>query len=655
MVQKKTNYWDQIFANHAPEVEDASQNEENAPDFTSDSDTQEHELNVREIFFAEEGVAPNATTAEQEEIKPESLAEPEIESAPEKSQDEDLFFGWTQTTKSYSRLNFEGKEEPETLLESEPEIIAETNEEEVEEATEKVEECAEESVNVAAEVQNEAETTAEAPTNVPLLSEDGSLRITLNRYEHPAKGFGFGLLEDSVEEDEENVEEATEEAVIESAESDTQTVQEPEVLTAPAGLDSWGSLAFELGLPVTIPETIPEAEAPKVSIKAQKEEKNIKPAKEEKQGRGRRSEKIQQEPEPSLMIDLEDEDFVSPENVFAVPEKDVRPSRGSGRERGRKEERETVSNFGLKQVEIPTMDENVEEEAPRRRRRRAGTTSETTVNEKKSAAIGGIVAGVVASKMKDETEKSSRKPAKGRSEREETLDEEIPAPRSERSRRSRRNMVEEVPQDDFVMTDEADFLPQANQEEEEETSIPNGARSRRRRRSQHEKFEQAKSRPVAQNEEEDVEDAEEEITFQSPKRSRRDGRNRFQENLEDEKNPWTDVDEVDDDEEDEDEAPRARHSRRSGRVSGRNQFAENQDSDEDFDDEEEEHVFTEVVDDEEDEEDDEWETDFSQHDVPGWRYTIDFIVNSNLKARKREPSSLAGNIARMNKRGGKRK
>ena len=198
--------------------------------------------------------------------------------------------------------------------------------------------------------------------------------------------------------------------------------------------------------------------------------------------------------------------------------------------------------------------------------------------------------------------------------------------------------------------------PQVVQEnQDEENVIPNGARSRRRRRAQHDKMEQTKARASAQVEEENDETEAEEVSFQPKKRSRRDCRNRFREELEDDKNAWMDVDdEPEEEDEEEDEAPRGRRQRRSGRSGGRNQFTESRESSEDFEDEED-HVFTEVGDDEEDEEDDEWETDFSQHDVPGWRYTIDFIVNSNLKARKREPSSMVENIARMNKRGGKRK
>lgn len=663
MVPKKSNYWDQIFANQAPEADDASPNEENAPDLTETSDTQEHDKNVREILFEEENPDAAPAAALQKEFELETPSGSTVleneDCTVNDSQDDDPFSGWTQTTKTYSSLNFNEEEpqdaeeysdfqnESEDAEENQPvEILTnEIAEDEAKEETETEEEESEETT------ESDEETDAEEAPSEPILSEDGSLRITLNRYEHPAKGFGFGLLEEAEEAETEEVEEETAEETVqaEAPDEEVEVAEEPETQVAPPGLDSWGSLAFELGLPVTIPETA----APKASAKSKKEEKSPKSVKEEKGSKSRGSEDNIPKLESKIVIDLDDEDLISPENVFADSGKEARSSRGDAPEHGRRKDKESVSDFGFKQVSIPEMDE-LTEVIPPRRRRKGNAGQESSANEKKAEAIGAIVAGVVASKAKDEVDKSGRKSSKNRSSRPEIQEEEAPVSRRERSRRSRRPQVEEVPLDDFV-TDE-DLTPQVVQEDdEEETAVPNGARSRRRRRSQHEKMEQAKTRAAAQAEEDDDDESEtEEVSFQPKKRSRRDGRNRFREELEDEKSEWLDAEEETGDEEDEEEEiPRSRRQRRSGRSGSRNRFQEDR-ADEDFEDEED-HVFTEVKDDDEDEEDDEWETDFSQHDVPGWRYTIDFIVNSNLKARKREPSSMVENIARMNKRGGKRK
>ena len=102
MAQKKSNYWDQIFANQSPEADDASQNEENAPNSTGDPDTQEHDLNVRELLFAEEGPDAAPMASLQKEFAQETAAssdDSKEEETPEnEAQEEDPFFGWTQTT-----------------------------------------------------------------------------------------------------------------------------------------------------------------------------------------------------------------------------------------------------------------------------------------------------------------------------------------------------------------------------------------------------------------------------------------------------------------------------------------------------------------------------------------------------------------------------
>ncbi|MBQ6109612.1 MAG: hypothetical protein IJK97_15470, partial [Thermoguttaceae bacterium] len=524
--------------------------EENTPESTDAASTHELDQNVREILFEEEGPDAAPTAALQKEFELETpAAEPaaaENEEAPaNESPEEDLFFGWTQTTKTYSSLNIEDEEKQETTAEAAPEIQDEDEENQPAEVlTEEVAEVTAEDKNEdeaeaeegAVEVVAEAE-EAEA-TNEPILSEDGSLRITLNTYKHPTKGFGFGLLEDSEETEEAETEEVTEETVEETAqaeapEEDSPAAEEPEAPVAPDGLDSWGSLAFELGLPVTVPESAPKASALKAPAKVKKEEKPSRSAKEEKTSKSRRSEESAPKTESKIVIDLDDEDLISPENVFAVSEKETRSNHGAGPDRSRRDERQAVSDFGLKQVPIPEMDENAEAEMPRRRRRRGNASQESSANEKKSEAISAIVAGVVASKAKDEAEKSGRKSGKGRAERSEFQEEDATVSRRERSHRSRRAPVEEVPQDDFVVADE-DFTNQAvQQDEDEETAIPNGARSRRRRRAQHDKMEQTKARAAAQTEEEDVENEAEEVSFQPKKRSRRDGRNRFREELED--------------------------------------------------------------------------------------------------------------------------
>ena len=142
------------------------------------------------------------------------------------------------------------------------------------------------------------------------------------------------------------------------------------------------------------------------------------------------------------------------------------------------------------------------------------------------------------------------------------------------------------------------------------------------------------------------------------KRSRRDVRARFEQVEDDfQESAWNGSFMEEDEDEEDERVSRSRRSRRSRRTAPERETARYrgfEEDDEHYPADDEEHVFTEVRD-EADDDDDVWETDFSQHDVPGWRYTIDFIVNTNLKARRREPSSLAGSINRMAKRGGKRK
>lgn len=394
-----------------------------------------------------------------------------------------------------------------------------------------------------------------------------------------------------------------------------------------------------------------------------------------------------------------DDEFSVPEERSAMPEKAERGGRRPRRERTHRETRdedvmlsEDVS-FGAS--EVPSA-----ESSSRRRsagRRRAEDTAE---GKDKSAILGGIMAGVVAEKMAEAPEnktseeagsfgKFGRKSAKrGRGA---AAEEEAPALRSRRERnlRGRDSAPASMFDDsDFDVPEEDEYIPQAQvmneaEEDEEEQEIPNGARSRRRRRSQREKFERTRgSVPAAEmtvlsaDSDEDEDDAEEESrpsAGSAKKRTRRHSRQRFDEDFEEENARWSDdvremevtadADE-DEDDEDEEEAPRGRRPRRSRRSNaeredrfGNRRRGSRPVDDEDEDDEpldEEMHVFTEVEDEEPDE-DDEWETDFSKHEVPGWRDTIDIIVNSNLKARNREPSSMARNMNRGMKRGGKRK
>ncbi len=753
MSQKKMNYWDQIFTNQVPEVEKAS-NEENVLDFSSPVPSQEHERHVREILFSEEGdemvpmsrsVMEDAVVASELEmmnavdsadvvtpvnavIAENNVTEPDITEI-----DDAEFLGWHVTSKSYARVGFDRFEPMEKA--EEPEEVENTTECVLEDSmvadaetcecagdtectcSEVCEECVEEEEAVA---DVETETVAkEEESNAPILTEDGTLRITLNRYEHPANGFGFGLLEeevaelDTAEEDSELVEfaekaESDEEIFAEEVAEEAE-VGEEIVSEVPAGLDSWGSLAFELGLPVTLPETGAEnvEKVAEKALKTSKLEKCVKAEKAEKSDKvdgcvkaekgeksaSKASRKNKAESVEKVPVILDDEDFITPENVYEMPdragekvekgarqERAEREERRSRRERGRRNRWEESSDEPVEMMSAPVMPSEpeevvVEEMPPRSRRRRRGNApAETVVNEEKSATISEIMAGVVASKMNSElSEKPSRKSRGMRMEREMREEEaEMEMPR--RSRRGRRNMMEmeeEVVERDFCMCHDEECSARssafvAEDMDEDEMDMPNGARSRRRRRSQREKMERARVRaqemPNVCDEEEDEDEME---NFSVRKRSRRDSRNGFQgrvsREMEDNELATWSAQEVDETEEEDDyDMPRSRRQRRS-RRSGREEFRENGRGYKDENDrygrpeDDEEHVFTEVGNEEDDEEDDEWETDFSQHEVPSWRYTIDFIVNTNLKARKREPSSMAGNMNRGNNKRPRRK
>ncbi len=684
--------------------EESSQNEENVLDFSEATPDQKQEKQIREIFFSEENgheflkpeetVSSNLHEMEPNEmfVCPVSEAEVNMETINASAASDtsmglneemdDFFCGWTQTTKNYSHFGLEGKEidlTAETQEENKiEEVSAEINE--IEEANETEEVFTSE--NDDSLERREIDAADSEPT--PILSEDGTLCRVLNRYEHPSMGFGFGLLdeEDSldVEAETSQMEEAT--ASAETKEEESTPDQEAEIeVSRPEGLDTWGSLAFELGLPVTLPET---AEKEKVKSaadmeKIQKQEKNGNFA-AEKSGRVSSVANFTLENvENTPQIDLDDDDFVSPENVFAEtqekPEKTAKAekvgkegkperSRRSRRsKRGTKEEAD-VSVFEEHSAEtLPSISETEsqsEESVPRRRSRRRNL-QETVASEEKSVAIGGIMASVVASKM-TETEKTQSKTARRRDT------EEMPAvsTRGERSRRQR--VIEEEllsEQNEFCVLEE-DSSFSSDDFGVEEMEQPNGARSRRRRRNQREKLERTRvtqELPAALIDEEDDEEEREESPLSSRKRTRRDGRRASERFTRQDDDSWQEPMnmelEIEEEEEEEEDLPRPRRQRRSRRSASQKSVSHFEEQD--FDDEEaypqndeEAHIFTEVGDDEEDD-DGEWETDFSQHDVPGWRYTIDFIVNTNLKARKREPSSMAGSINRMVKRGGKRK
>ncbi len=650
--------------------DEVSVNEENALDFSKATPNQENEKHVREIFFSEENSEKLLNTEEtplsavsepeQNEAVARLVSETELNvdainvsvcSAASDETDgnaDDFFCGWTQTTKTYSHFGLEGKEIDLTADNAEEDKNAAAEIADPEESEEQEDSSADFEIETVK--QNEAE--AAAQKTPPVLSEDGTLRRVLNRYERPSKGFGFGLLdeEDAAEDEPENLQ-AEETEVYAESENENVSAQEAEPeIARPEGLDSWGSLAFDLGLPVTLPE-IAEKEELKAVGEAEKVKKQEKKGKKISSASVDRTENVK----VSEPIDLDGDDFSSPENVFIEnerrsekaandekPEKDEKPERSRRSRRSRrgvKKENETVLELPeeIQTSEVIETEIPVKEPAQRRRSRRRNI-QDASANDEKSAAIGGIVAGIVASKM-TETEKNQTKAGRRR-ETEEKL----------------------TAQSDFCIEEEAPFS--SNEFDEEEMNQLNGARSRRRRRNQREKLERNRKiqeLPVCQIEE-DEEERDEASAF-SAKRFSRDERriaDSFETNRADYWQESMKIGlEIDEDEEDEEEILRPRRQRRSRRQAPQDSVSrfEERDFDDDEEpysqDDEEAHVFTEVQDDEE-EEDGEWETDFSQHDVPGWRYTIDFIVNTNLKARKREPSTMAGNI-RMAKRSGKRK
>lgn len=687
MTQKKTNYWDRIFTAQNQNAEGSvPENDETSPlDFLSASASQEQERHVREILFSEDSDTLNETAdavaelSKGQEMDYAVFAAPvsevcETENCEETAADEEDteedFFGWTQTTKTYTHLSLEGREpelteEPEGVQEETAEqeecvVCGEccgTESAEAEEVCAADEVCAEEETAETASDEFVEDPVEETPA--PVLSEDGFLCRVLDRYERPVNsGFGFGLLDEEESEETSADEECAADELFDAvcgdaddAESEeceeTAESEGAEVLEKPEGLDPWDSLAFDLGIPVAIPEKTAKKE--KAPAAAPSVRKDCPAAVNVSAECG--------------MADLEDDDFVSPENVFEEPKmqaekKDV--SRRSRRDRGRRNAEEVP-------VEAPAVSmleeaEEVEDSVPvptRSRRRRRSGVQETVSAEEKSAAIGGLMAGVVASKMQ-ETEKAGRR--SGRKNRAEEEEAAAAPARRERTRRNRRPMVDEMPEMEECVSNEMDLAFQTEEPEpvfEEEREVPNGARSRRRRRSQREKMERCRMAEAA--EEPVFEEELDEMQAVPRKRSRRDTRNRFDEFEDDfQDTAWQEPVMEEDEDEEEEREPRSRRQRRSRRsaserdaryAAGRSFEAEEERYPED---DEEDHVFTEVCDDA-DEDDEEWETDFSQHDVPGWRYTIDFIVNTNLKARRREPSSLAGSINRMAKRGGKRK
>ncbi len=741
MSQKKMNYWDQIFTNQAPEAGEASK-EENVLDFTNPVPSQEQERHVREILFSEAGVVSELekdsepVTAEAMDAVVTNMITAEDNALEQNSaeNDDSEFLGWRVTSKSYVSVGFDGfgiseNKKAENVEDATADIVGEA--EEGAEDTENTEECASECVmDVESEADErgsacswdcvectEEETGMEASEEcAPILAEDGALRVTLNRYERPANGFGFGLLEGEIVEFDAVDDSPEEGESLEEADCEAEMVSEVTeelVSETPSGLDSWGSLAFELGLPVTLPKCATEkVEKVERTMKTPKSEKSVKSEsfeKSEKSGNGAHGEKSEKgekstsksgrknkvENVEKAPVVLEGEDFVMPENVFGATdcvgeraeralrqerlERSMRGERRSRHERGGWNRWEERDGEQAEAMVLPIMPSEAEatamEDVPMRsrRRRRGNVSAEVSVNEEKSATIGEIMAGVVASKMNSALpEKASRKSRGSRVEREmyeEEVEMEMPT-RRERSRRGRCNvaeMEEEVVAHEFCMRHDEECPTcmaayMAEEKEEDEIEMPNGARSRRRRRSQREKLERTRMQEKPSVSEEDNEDEMEDISVR--KRSRRDSRKVFQGRMEiedDELGAWN-VQAVDDMEDEEDyDAPRSRRQRRS-RRSGREEFHENRRGYKGEDtryghlmEDDEEHVFTEVCNDEEDEDDDEWETDFSQHEVPSWRYTIDFIVNTNLKARKREPSSMAGNVNRGNNKRPRRK
>lgn len=222
---------------------------------------------------------------------------------------------------------------------------------------------------------------------------------------------------------------------------------------------------------------------------------------------------------------------------------------------------------------------------------------------------------------------------KGKKNRlQETYSEEVDYPTDipgYESAEARRRMRELFPVP-IMEEEEVDEFPG------EEERYPNAARSRRRRRVKRESEDfLAEAAPETPEEDREV---------SRPPRSRK-RKERFWESQEihDElptEDPWSGYD----DEEDEDEevpVPKRRRNRRDSRPYRKDERSL---PEEDSFVEDEDHVFEEIEEPVEEEDDDEDELDLGTLNVPGWRDTINIIVNTNLSARNREPSSLVGNI-----------
>ncbi|MDO4584591.1 MAG: hypothetical protein Q4D62_10870 [Planctomycetia bacterium] len=321
----------------------------------------------------------------------------------------------------------------------------------------------------------------------------------------------------------------------------------------------------------------------------------LPPEKSEKKTPEKKSKPVQEVVE-SLTQKMEKEDLGMEKNGW---QQETSKSRGKKSSRKEKE---------VEEMELP----KTSAAKPRERRRKERTGRE------------------VPEKVASGEEKRKGKKSRIRETYSEEVDypTDIPGYESEEAMRRMRELFPTPIMD----TDEEEEIP------EEEERYPNAARSRRRRRSRRE-HDEVLTESV-------TEFPEEEVEVTRPVRSRKRKERSWETQPHHDELPMEEEDWAEYSEEDEEEevvpAPKRRRNRRDSRRAYEREERITPSDDDSY--EEEDHVFEEIEEPIDEEEDDEEEVNFATLNVPGWRDTINIIVNTNLSARNREPSSMAGNV-----------
>ncbi|MDO4569119.1 MAG: hypothetical protein Q4D38_01890 [Planctomycetia bacterium] len=522
---------------------------------------------------------------------------------------------------------------------------------------------------------DEVESTASVGTIVSVeLSDEEPILPMIGTYKRPQGGFGAGILDELEFESgaqSECVMSATsnfdadlevEEAVsdVEASEVEAAKLENAPILAVdPERLDHWGRVLLDLRLPVEDASAKDERVKPRVRkieyTDLVIEDPDAIP---------------EVEPEAEVVEDSVEAEFSAPAATHAPAPVSPRVSTREMREtrEPREEKEEKFASF-----ERPSRRDNKKGGRSSRKDKRRSERDDDVEGEEVASIIGGIVESVVADKTRRALPRGGR--------RVETLVEDY-TPVDEgnildtqsKKRRSRSSgkatKVESLHYegDDYEMfdspvdemADEFDVrlsvrrdLDELDDEPEvvEEREIPNNARSRRRRRSRQET--QAREPRQSVERERDLDE-----TFDPSMRKRvrkhsmpLPEEDTWGEDFDDihEDGDWDDSPVVEREAERPKRARRARRGEPTREEPSKRGYKRSQ-----LHEDEEDHVFTEVEDQGEADDDEFLDMDFSRRNVPGWQDTINWIVGTNLKARSREPSSMAQNSSRPPKRGRKR-